>query len=44
MPEIRDAYDTPWKDILEDYFEDFIAFFFPEIHTEIDRTGNLGIN
>jgi hypothetical protein len=44
MPEIRDAYDTPWKYILEDYFEDFIAFFFPEIHTEIDRTGNLGIN
>ena len=36
MTELRDAYDTPWKDILEDYFEDFMAFFFPEIHTEID--------
>ena len=36
MTEIRDAYDTPWKDILESYFEDFMAFFFPRIHDEID--------
>ena len=36
MTEIRDAYDTPWKDILESYFEDFMAFFFPRIHAEID--------
>ena len=38
MSEIRDEYDSPWKDILESYFEDFMAFFFPEIHAEIDWT------
>ena len=36
MTELRDEYDSPWKDILESYFEDFMAFFFPEIHAEID--------
>lgn len=36
MAEIRDEYDSPWKDILELYFEDFMAFFFPQIHGEID--------
>jgi hypothetical protein len=25
-------YDSPWKDILEIYFEDFLQFFFPDIH------------
>ena len=38
MTELRDEYDSPWKDILESYFEDFMAFFFPEIHAEIDWT------
>jgi hypothetical protein len=38
MPELRDDYDSPWKEILEAYFEDFMAFFFPQIHTEIDWT------
>ncbi|MGK7876693.1 MAG: cytosolic protein, partial [Xenococcaceae cyanobacterium] len=28
-------FDTPWKDILENYLEDFIAFFFPQAHREI---------
>lgn len=36
MTEFRDDYDLPWKDIIEAYFEAFIQFFFPEIHTEID--------
>jgi hypothetical protein len=36
MAEIRDDYDSPWKDIIEDYFEDFVCFFFPNIHAEID--------
>jgi len=36
MTELRDDYDLPWKDIIEDYFESFMAFFFPEIHPEID--------
>ncbi len=29
-------FDTPWKDIIERYFEDFIAFFLPQAHEEID--------
>lgn len=29
-------YDAPWKEALERYFEQFLAFFFPQIHAEID--------
>lgn len=29
-------YDTPWKDAIEQYFPDFIAFFFPDANVEID--------
>ncbi|HEY9851420.1 MAG TPA: hypothetical protein V6D28_18260 [Leptolyngbyaceae cyanobacterium] len=29
-------FDTPWKDILQIYFEEFILFFFPQAHQEID--------
>jgi hypothetical protein len=36
MTEINDAYDSPWKDVLEAYFQDFMQFFFPDIHAEID--------
>jgi hypothetical protein len=36
MSEPPTDYDNPWKDILESYFEDFIAFFFPHIHSDID--------
>jgi hypothetical protein len=36
MTELRDQFDSPWKDILEAYFEDFVQFFFPQIHAEID--------
>ncbi|MGE0084340.1 MAG: DUF4351 domain-containing protein [Desulfococcaceae bacterium] len=33
---MRDDYDTPWKEVLEQYFQEFMAFFFPEAHAEID--------
>ncbi len=33
-------YDSPWKDIIEHFFADFIAFFFPPIHEKIDWTRN----
>ena len=33
---INDDYDSPWKEILERYFEQFMAFFFDAIHAEID--------
>lgn len=36
MTEQRDEFDSPWKEILEAYFQDFVAFFFPQIHNEID--------
>jgi hypothetical protein len=29
-------YDSPWKEIIQLYFEDFMLFFFPQIHQEID--------
>jgi len=31
-----DDFDSPWKDILEGYFPDFMAFFFPTAAAEID--------
>ena len=29
-------YDSPWKDLLNDYLPDFMAFFFPEAYADID--------
>jgi Domain of unknown function (DUF4351) len=29
-------YDTPWKIALEQHFQAFMAFYFPEAHTQID--------
>lgn len=31
-----DDYDSPWKELLEQYFPEFMAFFFPDAHTDID--------
>lgn len=36
MTEQRDEFDSPWKDILEAYFQDFMLFFFPHIYDDID--------
>lgn len=30
--------DSPWKEVIEELFEDFLSFFFPELHREIDFT------
>jgi len=38
MTNLSVEFDTPWKDILQRYFEEFILFFFPQAHTEIDWT------
>ena len=35
MAEQQD-YDSPWKDILDLQFEEFMAFFFPTAHAQID--------
>ncbi|MEA5599257.1 cytosolic protein [Rivularia sp. UHCC 0363] len=29
-------FDSPWKEIIQLYFEDFMLFFFPQVHQEID--------
>lgn len=29
-------YDSPWKEALERYFPEFMAFFFPDAHADID--------
>ena len=31
-----DQYDTPWKETVEHYFPEFMAFYFPQAHTQID--------
>ena len=31
-------YDSPWKEALDRYFERCMAFFFPQVHAEIDWT------
>jgi hypothetical protein len=31
-----DHYDTPWKDALEHAFPEFMAFYFPDAHRDID--------
>jgi hypothetical protein len=36
MTEQNDEFDSPWKDIVETYFQDFMQFFFPSIHDDID--------
>ncbi|MGH9845553.1 MAG: DUF4351 domain-containing protein [Blastocatellia bacterium] len=28
-------YDSPWKDVLDLFFEDFMSFFFPQAHAQI---------
>ncbi len=28
--------DSVWKDVIEELFEDFLAFFFPQMHRDID--------
>jgi hypothetical protein len=29
-------YDSPWKEALDVYFEQFLAFFFPPVHRDVD--------
>ena len=32
----QNDYDSAWKDAIEKYFKEFMAFFFPEAHADID--------
>jgi hypothetical protein len=38
MSEQRTEYDNPWKEIIEDFFPNFLEFFFPTAYTVIDWT------
>jgi hypothetical protein len=38
VSEVKADYDGAWKEGVEQYFEPFLAFFFPEIQAEIDWT------
>ncbi len=38
MSNPQTEYDSPWKDILQLYFKEFMLFFFPQAHGEIDWT------
>ncbi|MBN8449598.1 MAG: DUF4351 domain-containing protein [Candidatus Accumulibacter sp.] len=35
----NDDYDTPWKDAVTRYFPEFIEFYFPDAHRQIDWNG-----
>ncbi len=35
-PRQSEEHDSPWKDALQLYFPHFLAFFFPDIHPDID--------
>ncbi|MEZ4862714.1 MAG: DUF4351 domain-containing protein [Caldilineaceae bacterium] len=36
MPHANDQYDSPWKQLIEWYFEAFMRFFFPAAYAQID--------
>lgn len=38
MSQEADDYDSPWKDALERYFQEFVEFFFPDVAGQIDWT------
>ncbi len=38
MSQPQTEFDSPWKDVIERYFSDFIQFFLPQAHGEIDWT------
>jgi hypothetical protein len=36
MTTLRTDYDSPWKEMLEHFLPQFLAFFFPDIHQALD--------
>jgi hypothetical protein len=41
MRKPRDDFDSAWKEMLEHYFQEFMAFFFPQLYAEIDWSRDL---
>ena len=33
---MRNDFDSPWKEAISLHFQDFLEFFFPEIHVDVD--------
>ena len=40
----RSDFDTAWKELLQRHFEPAIAFFFPDVHVEIDWTRGVSFD
>jgi len=38
MAKPKTKYDSPWKNVLQTYFKDFISFFFSDLYSDIDWT------
>ncbi len=36
MESTNDRYDSPWKEAIEQYFEEFMSFYFPDAYAGID--------
>ena len=36
MMDRKNDFDSPWKEVLELYFRQFVAFFFPDAYKDID--------
>ncbi len=34
--DVADDYDSPWKEAIEGYFSEFLHFYFPQAHAQID--------
>lgn len=39
---LRDDHDSPWKEALSEWFPDFLALLFPEIHADVDWSRGHG--
>jgi len=35
-PATADDYDSPWKEAVEHFFPEFMAFYFPDAYSQID--------
>ncbi len=36
MTDPSTSFDSPWKEVVETYLPEFIAFFFPDVYDQID--------
>jgi hypothetical protein len=41
MVHLKSDFDSPWKEIMDRYFKDFTAFFFPVHSGKLNRQGDM---